>query len=835
MKRSGYLLWGIVAAGWMLCRTECMAFTPVDATVKEKGINIRSEASTDGAVVSSAAAGSTIRVSDTVTGKDGKTWYVVYISGSKKGYIRGDLVTIGDSQTTAETDSASSAKAVQQDSAKTQDAQQDSKKIQDTQQDSAGTQDAQQESSKTQDTQQNGKKTQNAQQENAQGITRSGKGKVKGTGVRIRSLNSTNSAIVAVAAQNAEVTLLQKTTGSDAKIWYQVSLEQDGKNVVGYIRSDLVKIVKDVTTAAVSSPAQTSAGGIGNGAVRGVNVNVRMQPVNGTSICKLSTGHSVNVTKEVTGDDKKKWYYIQFTYGGVAQEGYIRSDFVVVEESALQNASREPEEGAALSALPAKIKGVNVRIRQSAVGGTVICQQSNGFALTVEGEVSGSDGKTWYQVSFLHQEKQRQGFVRSDFVEFSADTEIGTDDAYAAQLMELGFPKSYLAGLCALHKKHPKWTFQPVLTGLGWDAAVTAESKVGKNFVPKNSIASYKSLESTAYSYKNNKWYTFDGGSWVAASREVTAYYMDPRNFLDESGIYQFETLEYRDYQTKEGVAAMLASTFMKGNFVEPDGTTIPYASAFVDIGKQTGVNPYHLAARCYQEQGNGKSDSISGNVEGFLNIFNYFHIGAYAVNGNTPVRQGLIYASKTDSKYQRPWNTRYKSLAGGAAYLADKFISKKQNTLYFQKFNVVNKTNGIYSHQYMTNLLAASSEAARMKKAYGSEEREMEFVIPVYTDMPAAACEKPVSDLNPNNYLASLTVGKRELTPAFDGAVTEYSLTVSSKVSEVTIAAKPVAKTSTVSQLGKVSLEKGVNTFTVVCRSASGNSRTYTLTITRK
>jgi len=791
MKRKKYLLFVVFMAVWMINSADCNAFTPTDAIVNDKGINIRSEAGTNGTVVSSAAAGSRLRVCDAVTGQDGRTWYVVYINGNAKGYIRGDLLTLESDQGATGADSTAS-----QDETQTRDEEQ-------------------------------------AKPREDQNLNASvgGKGKVAGDGVRIRGLNSTTSAIITVVSKNTDLTLLQKTVGSDAMTWYQVSLVQDGKTVVGYIRSDLVKIVNDVTQG---TDNRTVADAASNGAVKGVNVNVRMQPVDGTGICKLSTGHSVEVMKETSGSDHKTWYYIRFTYGGVAQEGYIRSDFVIVEEGAISS-SEERASDAEFSKKSATMKGINVRIRQSAVNGTVICQQSNGFALTIEGEMKGSDGNIWYQVSFSYQGKERQGYIRSDFVKpLDSESQIA-DTQFEEQLDQQGFPESYRVLLRALHEKHPNWSFQAVMTGLQWDSAVAAESRVGKNFVPKNSIVSYKSLETTAYSYKNDNWYTFDGGSWVAASKEVVAYYMDPRNFLTESGIYQFETLEYRDYQTSERVAAMLSSTFMKDSFTEPDGTTLSYADTFAKIGKEVGVNPYHLATRCYQEQGNGKGDSISGKVSGYTDIFNYFHIGAYAANGNTPVKQGIIYASKEDQKYLRPWNTRYKSLLGGAMYLTDKYISKKQNTLYFQKFNVVNAQNGIYSHQYMTNLLAASSEAARMKKAYGNADMDMEFIIPVYQGMPEQACRMPESNANPNNYLTSLTVGDGKLTPDFDGDVTEYTLSVGSKVSEVTIAASPVAQTSTVSGTGKVTLSKGTNTVSVVCRSASGSSRTYTVTITRK
>ena len=111
-------------------------------------------------------------------------------------------------------------------------------------------------------------------------------------------------------------------------------------------------------------------------------------------------------------------------------------------------------------------------------------------------------------------------------------------------------------------------------------------------------------------------------------------------------------------------------------------------------------------------------SQSISGRVPGYEGYFNYFNIGAFAANGRTPTINGLIYAKGSDENYYRPWNTRYRSILGSDKYLADRYIERRQNTLYFEKFNVVNKENGIYSHQYMSNIQAASAEQGRVKKA---------------------------------------------------------------------------------------------------------------------
>ena len=80
----------------------------------------------------------------------------------------------------------------------------------------------------------------------------------------------------------------------------------------------------------------------------------------------------------------------------------------------------------------------------------------------------------------------------------------------------------------------------------------------------------------------------------------------------------------------------------------------------------------------------------------------------------------------------------------GAAKYISEKYVKKGQNTLYFQKFNVINAENGIYSHQYMNNISAASAEGTRLKRAYTDLTMALEFRIPYYTDMPETVCEKP-------------------------------------------------------------------------------------------
>ena len=116
----------------------------------------------------------------------------------------------------------------------------------------------------------------------------------------------------------------------------------------------------------------------------------------------------------------------------------------------------------------------------------------------------------------------------------------------------------------------------------------------------------------------------------------------------------------------------------------------------------------------------------------------------AYASGSYDAVEYGLLYASESGS-YGRPWNTRIKSIIGGALHYASNYINNNQNTLYLKKFNVMNGLSSVATHQYMTNVAGASQEASNLADGYGSSSA-ITFYIPVYKNMPAAACAVPGS-----------------------------------------------------------------------------------------
>ena len=713
------------------------------------------------------------------------------------------------------------------------------------------------------------------------------KGKVSATNVNVRK-EAVSGAVIATVSSGISVTVEKTVTGSDSKTWYYISFKTSGNEKKGWIRSDFVKkaekqqekesvveidvsgiLAQEKAEEEKSSEKVTETEAKDNeknesgqkeeettqkGIMTGDYVRIRKKAVTGNVICQLNKGTELTIKSEKKASDGYIWYKVSFKYNGKTKTGYVRSDFVKVQERVQDKNDSEDKESSDKSAKKiGTLKGDNVRVRKSPVSGAMICQLMNGAEMSILAEEKGTDNYIWYKISFSYNGETKEGYVRSDFVdvkiieteadekensEEETEIDIAQSEEFEAYLVQQGFPESYKDSLRRLHNAHPEWVFKAVATGLNWEDAVAAESKVGTNLVAKNAITSWKSTEKAAYNMKKDVWYTFDGGAWVAASKEIVSYYMDPRNFLTESTIFQFESLEYEDYQNKDGVKRLLKNSFMSGKYTEPDGKKKSYASTFVKIGKKVGVSPYHLASRCYHEQGKGTSGSISGKVEGYENIFNYYNIGAYASGGNSPIVQGLKYASSKSSgstNYERPWNTHYKALLGGAQYVAQKYVKVGQNTLYFQKFNVVNKKNGIYRHQYMTNIQAAESEAVKMSKAYSSEDTKLVFYIPVYNNMPETACVKPVSNTNPNNYLASLEIKDQQLTPVFSPETESYDLTVPKSVKKVKISAEAVASTSKVEGTGKVKLKRGENVVQITCTAENGTIKTYTIHIVRK
>lgn len=81
------------------------------------------------------------------------------------------------------------------------------------------------------------------------------------------------------------------------------------------------------------------------------------------------------------------------------------------------------------------------------------------------------------------------------------------------------------------------------------------------------------------------------------------------------------------------------------------------------------------------------------------------------------------------------------------------------------------------------------------------------------------------------NNALSALTVSAGTLTPAFDPAVTEYTLSLPQGTEKLTLTATPSDSNATVQGDGELALQEGENTLPLVVTAENGDTKTYTVT----
>ena len=451
--------------------------------------------------------------------------------------------------------------------------------------------------------------------------------------------------------------------------------------------------------------------------------------------------------------------------------------------------------------------------------------------VTILDETYDTSGDKWYHVI---SPAGTEGFVSAKYVEVNNNAEYQHDGDFEAYLTSQGFPESYKPYLRQLHAQYPQWIFKAADTGLDWESVLAAESKTGTSLVASSSPASWKSMAEGAYDFTTGKYIEYDSGGWVCASKEIVAYYLDPRNFINPIGAFQFLTHSYDETtQTKEGLQKVIKNSFMSGSFPESGYDT--YAEVLMEAGKISGVNPYVLASMILVEQGSsGAGGCISGTVSGYEGYYNFFNIGAYKSGSMSAVTRGVWYASQSGS-YGRPWDSRYKSIVGGARFYGAQYVQQNKNTLYFKKFNVMNGLSSVGTGQYMTNIQGAESEAASLRNGYtDSLSDPITLIIPVYKNMPSEACEMP-GDGNNNNYLSSLSVEGFSLTPEFSRYVSDYELVVDKSTSYVIVTAKTSSSSASMTGAGKVTLAGDTTIIKIKVTSGSGEKRTYTITVSKE
>lgn len=234
---------------------------------------------------------------------------------------------------------------------------------------------------------------------------------------------------------------------------------------------------------------------------------------------------------------------------------------------------------------------------------------------------------------------------------------LASASEYTDYLVGKGFPQDYADKLSVLHDKYPNWEFEPFATGISWSAAVNGErTPHNKQLIQKQASLSADYYCNCADCMKNGNYVIQEAGNMVSASQMAVEYYMDPRNWLDEKHIFQFEPAIYDATQTQVGIEAIIASTWMSNANItytstygdvrtctDANGNPITYSQAILLAAQNSGVSAYYLASKIVQEVGgkNPTASGVVGNKSPFVGIYNYYNIGAYSTG-----TQGLEWAS---------------------------------------------------------------------------------------------------------------------------------------------------------------------------------------------
>lgn len=678
-------------------------------------------------------------------------------------------------------------------------------------------------------------------------------------------------------AKGAKVTILSEKTVNKEK-WYYISFKWEGKTKKGYVLSDYVKLtLKNSIAAKVNSSSKVKISKAAGGTTY---LKVSNKTVSLANKTKLT------ITKEVTKKDVK-YFCVEFTYSKKKYTGYIEANKVLFTLPVVEDVRKPIDTG--------KVITNNLRVRVGA--GTAKDQLvdsagskiylSTGTKVTIY-SVTEVSGTVWYEVDFTYSGKVMTGYISGDYVKLDSEEDTVEEDPkddsstenpkpgdgnsggetpggdtstetpseplsdaeFEQMMVTQGFPESYKPYLRTLHSQYPHWQFEAYHTGLDWNTAVTKESVVGKNLIPNSKNISWKSMESGAYKWATDSFVVFDGSTWVTASKEIIAYYMDPRNFLNPQGVFQFELLSYQEqYQTINGLNNILNGTPMAGTsytYVDDDGVTQTktYAETFIDAAKYSGVSPYHLASRVKQEVVTSSktfSSSVTGTVSGYEGLYNFYNIGAtHSTAAGGAVANGLKYAKNGTSNaannalYLIPWVNPHRSIVGGSYVIGSTYIKRGQNTIYLEKFNMT--PTSTYSHQYMANVQAAWAEASKTFTAYSSMDSvPIVFSIPVFLNMPDSLAKLPPDKLNPNNWLKTLKVEGFAITPTFDASIEQtYGLIVDASTDSIVISTTTANKKASVYGAGKVALNVGSNEIVISVVAENGDKRDYKLNVIR-
>ena len=214
----------------------------------------------------------------------------------------------------------------------------------------------------------------------------------------------------------------------------------------------------------------------------------------------------------------------------------------------------------------------------------------------------------------------------------------------------LEFPESYQGYLKELSELHPEWTFTAFYTGITFEDFMKNESSLGGS--------SYSHGKNTVIASAESSWLDSCNvvkSGYACASPDIIAYYADPRNFLTESGIFQFLEMSYNSLvHTKAGVESIIKGTFMEKDItVSGEENEIPVKAKI--NGKYIMVTP----------------ETTIEEIASALKIKDYEITDSkkVALKNTVKASTGYIFTDKTDNKIENKISNEIKNITYDKVY----------------------------------------------------------------------------------------------------------------------------------------------------------------------
>lgn len=564
-------------------------------------------------------------------------------------------------------------------------------------------------------------------------------------------------------------------------------------------------------------------------------------------LTSLALGDKVTVLNTNAGSNNacSMWYQVSLTKGGKNYTGYLCGEFITLENTPNQTTS---DNTYVKSNYDNYVDGDGTIACYEDTADWIYYQNPGGGATTgvrakcgdvvkinKVKEYSSGTCRYWYN---LTNKDGASGwlcgyYVSTNKLSSTAQAYYNTKENlnnYYTSLKNKGFPESYLPYLAEIHARHPNWIFEAQNLNIDFGEAVAQESYSERSLLQKLAFdENYLSTRFEHYNYLTNTFKVADDeDGWHNASTEAIAFYMDPRNYLNEKYIFALKSLKQTGPQDLNLINKILNPMGVWNTvYASYGGTNV--GTDVVNASTSLGIDSVHIASRIFQEMNTVPTTdprlggTFNYNGQNYSGYYNFYNI---AVAGNNKILNGMLYAMN------KGWNTPSKAIAGGIQFLKG-YVDVGQTTLYYERFDV-STNDGNYTHQYMSNLQAPIGETNTAFKTYAKYlpvylESAITFTIPVYQNMPAYAVTSPKKG-NPNNYLKDLTINGTTIS-GFSYDTTNYEITLPKGTSSLNVGATPAYSKTTLSGVGTITLNN-TDKITIIATSGNTKRRTYTINI---